>query len=249
MPILHLLGTGAAVSDPHRTTTMLAFEGDDAVVVVDCGGDVIQRLMASRVPLDKITAMIVTHEHPDHVGGFPLFMEKLWLSGRRHPIPVYGIKPAIDQAKRAFEAFDTSPWEGMPEIAWHEVALEEGARVLSDATWQITAAPGHHAVPVIGLRVQHNSGKVVTYSCDTERSSAIMRLSSDADILVHEATGEGPGHSSARTAAAVAREANAKRLLLVHLPPEENLGENEMQEARKIFSSVEKGEEGGRYPY
>lgn len=249
MPTLHLLGTGAALSDPHRTTTMLAFESDGSVVVVDCGGDVIQRLMASHVPLDQITAMIVTHEHPDHVSGFPLFMERLWLSGRRRPIPVYGIRPAIDQAKRAFEAFDTSPWEGMPEIEWHEVALEEGASVLSDDTWTITASPGDHAVPVIGLRVQHANGKVIAYSCDTARSSAIMRLSKDADILVHEATGEGPGHSSAKTAAEIAREAGAKRLLLVHLPPEKYLRENEMQEARSVFSETEKGEEGGHYTF
>ena len=48
MPVVHLLGTGAGVSGPERTTTMLAFESGGHSVVVDCGGDVIQRLLASR---------------------------------------------------------------------------------------------------------------------------------------------------------------------------------------------------------
>ncbi|MEX0747058.1 MAG: MBL fold metallo-hydrolase, partial [Rhodothermales bacterium] len=98
MARLHLLGTGAAVSDPHRTTTMLAFEEGRETLVVDCGGDVVQRLLAAGIDLDTIAALIVTHEHPDHVSGFPLFMEKIWLAGRRRPIDVYGIGPASSQA-------------------------------------------------------------------------------------------------------------------------------------------------------
>ncbi|HEX6912510.1 MAG TPA: MBL fold metallo-hydrolase, partial [Longimicrobium sp.] len=84
MPVVHLLGTGAGVSGPERTTTMLAFESGGHAVVVDCGGDAIQRLMAAGVDPAGIEALIVTHEHPDHVAGFPLFMEKIWLLGRRH---------------------------------------------------------------------------------------------------------------------------------------------------------------------
>jgi len=154
MPVVHLLGTGAAVSDPSRTTTMLAFESQGRSVVVDCGGDVVQRLLAAGIDPAGLEAMIVTHEHPDHVSGFPLFMEKIWLLGRREPIPVYGIRPAIDQARRAWEAFHTGGWKGVPDILWLEVAYEAGAQVLANERWRITAAPGIHGVPVVGLRVE-----------------------------------------------------------------------------------------------
>ncbi|HMB93064.1 MAG TPA: MBL fold metallo-hydrolase, partial [Rhodothermales bacterium] len=164
MPTLHLLGTGAALSDPHRTTTMLAITNDTSTVVVDCGGDVVQRLLAADIALDTITALIVTHEHPDHVSGFPLFMEKIWLAGRRRPIPVYGIEPALDQARRCFDTFDTSRWDGLPKIQWQPIPHEAGALVLDDAVWHITAAPGIHSVPVVGLRVRSKqSGNVVAY--------------------------------------------------------------------------------------
>src|SRR5690625_566288 len=99
MPTLYLLGTGAAVSDAHRTTTMLAVSDGASTIAVDCGGDVIQRMMAAGIDVDTLDALIVTHEHPDHVSGFPLFMEKIWLLGRRRPIAVYGIREAIDQAR------------------------------------------------------------------------------------------------------------------------------------------------------
>ena len=250
MATLHLLGTGAALSDPHRTVTMLAVENDASVIVIDCGGDVIQRLMAAGVALERIGALIVTHEHADHVSGFPLFMEKIWLAGRRAPIPVHGIAPALAQARRAFESFDTSGWEGLPEIEWREVAEEEGASVLEDEGWTITAAPGKHSVPVVGLRVEdRRRGGVVAYSCDTEPHPPIRELARGADILVHEATGDYEGHSSAAQAAQVAADAGAGRLLLVHVPPASQLTEATLRDARGTFAALEVGEEGGRYEF
>lgn len=245
MAVLHLLGTGAAVSGPERTTTMLAFERDGASIVVDCGGDVVQRLMASRVDPSDIEAMIVTHEHPDHVAGFPLFMEKIWLLGRRHPLPVYGIRPALDQARRAWEAFHTGGWDGVPDIRWHEVAHEPGAAVLENERWRITAAPGIHGVPVIGLRVESAGEGVAAYSCDTAKSDDITALSRGASILVHEATGTHQGgHTTFAEAAEVARDAGAGRLLLVHLPP--GVSDEDLREAQAIFPGTRLGEDGMR---
>jgi ribonuclease Z len=245
---LHLLGTGAAVSDPHRTTTMLAVENDAGIVLVDCGGDALQRLAAAGADPSRILALIVTHEHADHVSGFPLLMEKLWLHGRREPLDVYGIPPAIAQARRVHDSFDTSAWPGYPEIRYHQVALQEGAPVLEGHDWQVSASPGVHAVPVVGLRIRDlHRGGVMAYSCDTEYSERIACLAEGAKVLVHEATGKGPGHSSAEEAATAAAKAGAERLLLVHLPPEEQLGPTELEAARAIFPATEKGEEGGRY--
>lgn len=245
--MLHLLGTGAAVSDPHRTTTMLACTSERNTLVVDCGGDVVQRLLEAGIHLETISALIVTHEHPDHVSGFPLFMEKIWLAGRKKPIPVYGIRPALDQAARVLEAFDTSSWD-LPEIIWNEVEMEESAAVLDDEVWRVVASPGRHGVPVVGLRITaRNTGKSVTYSCDTEPFAPIERLARDADILVHDATGEGPGHSSPQQAAEIARDAAVQRLILVHLPP--GLTEDDLEAARSIFSPTDVGEELGTYAF
>lgn len=252
MATLHLLGTGAAVSEPHRTTTMLAVENGASLVVIDCGGDALQRLLAAEVDPATLSALIITHEHPDHVSGFPLFMEKLWLLGRRDPVPVYGIAPALAQAKRIHDAFDTASWrdKGYPDIEWYEVAHQENVSVFADDHWDITASPGVHGVPVVGLRIADKRGEgVVAYSCDTEVADSIERLAVDADILVHEATGAYAGHADAVAAAQVAHRAKAKRLLLVHLPPAEQLGEKEMQQAVEAFSQTEKGKEGGRYSF
>ena len=244
---LYLLGTGAAVSDPHRTTTMLAVSDGSSTLAIDCGGDLVQRMLAAEIDLDTLDGLIVTHEHPDHVSGFPLFMEKLWLMGRRHPIPVIGIAPALAQARTLWEAFDTSGWDGVPDIDWREVPHEPDAEVPTSDAWRVTASPVDHAVPTIGLRIEHaETERVIAYSCDTAPCEHVVELARDAGLLVHEATGHQPGiHSSVEEAAEIAAKAGVHRLLLVHLPP--GLTEEDLEEGRRWFTEVELGEELGTY--
>lgn len=254
MATLHLLGTGAAISDPHRTTTMLAVSDaavdDPDVLLVDCGGDVLQRMLMAGLSFDRLAGLIVTHAHPDHVSGFPLFMEKIWLAGRRAPIPVCGIPPALDQARRTFDAFQaiTEGWDDMPSIDWRPFDPTPEATVWDNAAWTVTAAPVDHGIPTVGLRIESKrSGGVVAYSCDTAPTDAVARLGRDATILVHEANGAYEGHSSAPQAARIAQQAQPDRLLLVHLPPGDK--EPARDAARTIFPPTDLGEELGAYPF
>jgi ribonuclease Z len=244
---LHLLGTGAAVSDPHRTTTMLAVEEAGRVVLVDCGGDAAQRMLLSGLSPADLHAVVLTHEHPDHISGFPLLVEKLWLMGRREPIPVYGPAVTLDVARRTFGQFKTAGWEGLPALDWRSVSLEHGAPVFSDEAFTVTATPVDHPVPTIGLRFQASGGGVLAYSCDTAKCQNVVELARECDLLVHEATGSQPGvHASAEEAAEVAAEAAAGRLVLVHLPP--GMRDVDLAAARRWFTHTEFGEEGGTYP-
>jgi ribonuclease Z len=246
----HLLGTGAALSDKDRTTTMLAVQGPASLVLIDCGGDAAQRLLASDLPLDEVTALIVTHEHADHAAGFPLLMERLWLAGIGERFDVYGIAPALSQVRRIHEAFDTSSWPRYPAIAYHEIEQSVGAVVLETDDLLITASPGTHAVPVVGLRVVDKvNGGVMAYSCDTERSDVITAMARGADLLIHEATGKGPGHSSSIDAAYVAADAGVARLALVHLPPARYFDADAFAEAGRIFPNLTLGADGDRYEF
>ena len=243
MPSLHLLGTGAAVSAPHRTTTMLAVSNEQSLFLIDCGGDVIQRVMAAGLDPTLFTGMLVTHEHADHVSGFPLFMEKIWLTGRHTPVPVYGPHQGIDQARRCFETFDVSTWKNFPDIEWR---VGVGLTV-DDEHWRITTDWVKHSVPAVGMRIEcKQSGTIVAFSGDTSPTESVVRLATGDDILVHEATGSGPGHSTVTEAAEVAQKAGVNRLILVHLPP--TLDEAALERARTVFPNIEWGEELGTYP-
>lgn len=247
MPTVHLLGNGAVVSDPHRTTTMIALDNGVSQILVDCGGDAAPRMMAAGLDPTALRALIVTHEHADHVAGFPLLMERIWLMGRRTPLPVYGIAPALAQARRSHDAFDVSGFDGYAGFEGHEIELAPGAPVLDDGGWRVTAAPGRHAVPVVGLRFEDRaSGRVIVYSGDTAPADTIAELAHGADLLLHEATGTGPVHASPREAAEIATRAGARRLVLVHLAPRA-VYEPMLPEAYALVPDLIVGDEGQRF--
>jgi ribonuclease Z len=226
---------------------MLAVEESAGVLLIDCGGDVLQRMMAAGLDPARLHALVITHEHPDHISGFPLLIEKLWLMGRTEPLPIYGPASALAVARALFEAFHTTEWLGVPKREWHSIPLEAGAAVFSDDVFDVTATPVIHPVPTIGVRVRNAGGATVAYSADTAKCDAMVGLARDADVLVHEATGSQAGvHSSAQEAAEVAADAGAGRLVLVHLPPA--IAASDVAAARRIFPSTEVGEELGAYP-
>lgn len=247
---VHFLGTGAAFSDAHRTTTMLAVESGGRLVVVDCGGDVVQRMMACGLDLDALDAVVLTHEHPDHVGGFALMIEKLWLSKRRRPLPLVGNAAALAQARRVWETYDTSGWDGLFDLDWQTIPDGEGPEGAGVSAWEsehlvVTALPVVHGPPTHGWRFEEReSGKVAAYSCDTEPCDAVVRLAKDAHLLVHEATGAGKGHSSAEQAAEQAAKAGARLCVLVHLPP--GACDDDLADARRAFPATTLAKEGGR---
>lgn len=247
MATLHLLGTGAALSDASRTTTMLAIEGGSGVYLIDCGGDAAHRALASGIDLRRVEGLIVTHEHADHAGGFPLLMERLWLAGRTEPFPVYGIAEALAQVARLEAAFDTSSWPNYPAIVHNEIRAEERAPVFENDDFTVIASPAEHSVPSVALRVEAASGLVTTYSCDTAPSAAVTRLARGSQLLVHEATGKGFGHSNSAEAAQVALDAGVEQLVLVHIGPQTDGGAALLRAATDLFPSTELGRDGGSY--
>jgi ribonuclease Z len=244
MATLHLLGTGAPASDPHRTTTMLAFSSQDRAVIVDCGGDVLQRALSAGMRPDQIDALILTHEHPDHVGGFALFVEKMWLYGRTDPIPVYGPETALRQARGNFASYNTNQWEGVPELRWHAVPLEEGVRFLDLNGLSFSSSPTDHGVPCIALRIDNQStGRSVCYSADTNPCDAVVRLGTGCEIMVHEASGDNPVHSTVDEAADIAQRAGSSKLILVHLPA--GIKDRDLENARRQIPDTSLAEELG----
>ena len=242
--IVHLLGTGSANAGPSRTTTMLAVENDGRSVLVDCGGDAALQLQRAGLDPAALDAVILTHEHPDHISGYPLLLEKLWLMGRRDPIPVYGPTSTLEKAHRLFTTFNIEKWDGFPGRERHPVEMEATARVFDLDGLSVTATPVDHPVPTIGLRFEAD-GATVAYSCDTAPTEAVVALAQGADLLIHEGTGSLPGvHSSPIEAAYIAAEAGVGRLVLVHAPVETDAAE--LEEARVVFGNMAWGNDGDR---
>jgi ribonuclease Z len=220
VPDLIVLGTAASVPDAGHDTVALALRGPGWAVLVDCGGSPLYKLARCGIDMDDVCAVVLTHRHADHLYGLPMLVQGLWLGGRELPLAVYGPAEAICVARALLELFRLDDREGMFALEWHRLPLCEGQRVLAVGGVQITATPvAHGQTETLALRFEDiTSGRAIVYSADTEPCPALVRLAVGADLLIHETTGQHPGHSSPAGAAQVAREAGVSRLALIHYP-------------------------------
>jgi ribonuclease Z len=192
-------------------------EGDNSVVLIDCGSNPVVKMKRFGIQYERLTDMILTHFHPDHVYGVPILLMHMWLLGRRNPLRVYGINHCLERTEDMMLSFSWNTWPNFFPVAFHRVMERPNVLVLDNDDFRITAWPVKHYIPTIGLRIEIKStGKVIGYSCDTEPIPNIIDIGRDADILLHEAAGAEPGHSSAAQAGEIATEAGAKKLVLVH---------------------------------
>lgn len=214
-----ILGTANAVSAENNENTHLLIQNGERAILVDCVGSPIARLTRAGVQLNQITDLVLTHFHPDHVSATPLLLMDMWLLGRTQPLTVHGLAHTISRLQTMMDLYDWSKWPNFFPVKFNILAEAENTPVIRGDDFQISASPVKHLLPTIGIRVDIHSNHVsMAYSSDTEPCDAMIRMAKNTDVLIHEASGESMGHSSARQAGEIARESGAKALYLIHYP-------------------------------
>lgn len=236
MAKLLILGTANAVADEEHENTHMAILGKDGVVLIDCVSSPKVRLARAGITLDDIGDLIVTHFHPDHVSGVPLLLMNMWLMGRRAPLRIYGLHACLERLEDMMGFYHWERWPRFFPVAFHRLPEQEQVAVLEKAEYRILASPVRHLVPTIGLRLEGLPGsRVITYSCDTEPTPSVVRLAAGADVLLHESSGGGVGHSTAADAGEIAQQAEVGRLLLIHYPTIDRDDAELLRQARSTF--------------
>jgi len=250
MPELVILGTAASVPDAEHDTVGQVLCGPGWAVLVDCGGSPLYKLARVGVEMESVRAVVLTHRHADHIYGLPLLIQGLWLGGREEPLSIHGPKETLDSAHSLLQMFSLAERADMFALKWHSVPLREGQQVLEVEGVRIVATPvRHREVQAVAYRFENvQTGRAIVYSGDTEPCPALVRLAFGSDLLIHEASGEYPGHSSPAQAAEVGRAASVGKLALTHYPVREVNLETWRRSASEFPGQVTLACDGNRYP-
>lgn len=233
-----ILGTAAAVPAANQDYAHLAVETDNSLVLVDCGSSPMVRLSQMGLDWRKLDDVVTTHFHADHVASLPNLIVGMWLSGREHPLRIHGLESTLDKIKQLMALFEWKDWPGLYPISFHPVPDTDTHPFIETEDLQIFAARTKHSVPSIGLKFHaKESGQDAVYSGDTKPCNNIARLAKGAAVLVHEATGDQPGHSSPSDAGDIAQQAQVSALILIHyMAGAESSPEKMIATARKMFA-------------
>lgn len=130
-----------------RLRSSVMIETNGKTIIIDAGPDFRQQLLREKVK--TIDAILVTHEHKDHIGGLDDVRSFNFL--QKKAVDVYAGKEVLPVIRQCFDyAFSDEKYPGVPEIQLHEVSNEafeiEGIRILP-----VRAL--HYKMPVFGYRI------------------------------------------------------------------------------------------------
>ena len=223
MTELTFLGTSKAVPNNEHQNSHFVVKSNDRVILVDCGVNPLVRLGQIGVDPIGVTDLIITHFHPDHVSGFPLFLMDLWLIGRENALDIYALQDVIDRLKALMTLFGWEEWEEFYPVTFHSLPNSEMQLCVDSTQIKMWTIASCHSVPSMGIKLVFPEGSLC-YSSDTAPCDAIERLAKGVDFLIHEASDEnGHGHSTPEQAGEIAKKAGVKVLCLIHYDPESDL--------------------------
>ena len=235
MARLTFLGTSNAISGENADNAHMVLEIGERVILIDSPSNPLLKLASLGIDYENVSDLIVTHFHPDHVSGIPLFLMDMWLRGRKARLDIYGLAHALDRLENLMDAFAWDNWPDFFPVTFNRLPSKELYAAIQADTFKVYTSEVQHMIPTIGMRIEFSSGKVLAYSCDTRPCAEVVRLSQNADVLIHEASGAFFGHSSSTQAAEIALKSRVKELCLIHYPTGEFYNDSTVDEAKEKF--------------
>lgn len=203
---------------PGRPASGFLIEQGSTRVWCDAGPGT---LVALPVQSDLVDAIVVSHQHPDHCADlFAAFHAWNYRPDPRRGVPVYAPQSVWDRVSLfldkgpdsdLYATFDFHPvWTG-DKVEIGEIMIE--------------FTEMDHSVPTVGSRWEANN-RTMFFTGDTGPAGEWRRLAHGVDVMLSEASYQGATedktfahHLTAGEAGAIAREVEARRLVLTHIPP------------------------------
>jgi ribonuclease BN (tRNA processing enzyme) len=203
----------------------------DTSIWVDCGNGTFGHLQ-EHVEVEDLTAVVLTHGHPDHcvdIYGLHVFLR--YAIGREN-LPVFapeGLEKYLRSLVSDFgNVFD-----------WRAVGDGDTEKV-GDIALKFSRTD--HPPPTYAVEACAD-GRRLIYTADTGPGWTVGAFDPGADLVLSEATymhasRPAPIHLSAKEAGQAAREAGAQRLILTHLWPQNNHEESAREGAEAYGGPV-----------
>lgn len=194
-----------------RLRSSILVESAGFTVLIDCGPDLRQQLLVAEV--GRVDAVIVTHDHGDHVHGIDELRPLSQALGA--PVPLYGSEETLASLRHRFAyAFAQSDFY-RPIVEGREIAGEQG---FGNAAARFVEQP-HGGPTSLGMRFDE-SGRSFAYAIDfNELSEDMARLYEGVDVWIADCLTrqKHPTHAHLDGVLGWARDLKVGQLYLTHM--------------------------------
>ena len=195
----------------RRTRSSILIDSDGDQLLVDCGPDMREQLLAAGTA--DLAGVIVTHDHADHCHGIDDLRQIAHHIGA--PVPLHARPETLRRLARRFAyAFEGTPL--YPAVIDPKPLGD--TLTLGSATLTFTDQP-HGGITSLGLRVEEG-GAALGYAIDFHHMTDEMRsLYAGVDVWICDCLRRKPHptHAHLESVLGWAREMKVGQLLLTHL--------------------------------
>jgi ribonuclease BN (tRNA processing enzyme) len=218
---LNILGSGTLVPSLRRQPAGYLLIAGEQHILIDCGSGTMRRLLQAGTHPDELDLVLLSHAHIDHTSELPLllFAARYSPEPRRRPLCLVGstaMAQFISELERLYgDSIAARTYERRIE------ALDAGGEMRCGDV-RIRAGAVQHAPSSLAFRIEH-AGAGLVYTGDTQYCESVVELARGCDVLLCECSfpDDSPvsGHLTPSQAGRIAREADARKLVLTHLYP------------------------------
>lgn len=194
--------------DKRSRTSVLLQTVEGKRILIDCSPDF--RQQAIREGISSLDAIILTHEHYDHIGGLDDLRTIAW----QKDLPIYGEESVLNSIRhRLHYYFSPHPYPGAPRLKLHtidETPFEiEGLKFIPIRLL-------HGRLPILGFRVENFVFITDLKSIAQEE----LEKMTDADTLFINGlryTKPHPTHQTIEEAVILAQQSKVRQAYIIHL--------------------------------
>jgi ribonuclease Z len=177
---LYFLGTGQAIPTARRNHTALLLKYKEENILIDCGEGTQRQFRKAKLNPCKITRMLITHNHGDHIFGIPGLLQTLTLNNYSKILRIYGPKGTKKFLGLMLKMFVR---QGKIKLEIKEISF---GRVFETPEFYVQAEPMRHGTPCLAysfvekdkIRIYKNKLKKLKL-----KGKIISKLSEGKDVL------------------------------------------------------------------
>lgn len=224
------LGINGSIQSLKSPNTSLIADDGQTSVLIDVSGNLFYAVEKN------IDALIITHEHIDHMYGLPSLLHQMWLCKRQKTLMIICPEGIKEKVNNIIDVFALRQKKGIFDI---EILPADD---LCIGKMKFSFFKTVHTDNSIGMMICCE-GKKVIYTCDTAPIDDFPVAMHNPDLLIHETNSlskdRKPDHSSGIEAGLLAKKICAARLMICHLPADESVQKEILNETETVFEMSE----------
>ncbi len=218
-----VLGCAPGMPQPNLACSAYLVTTQNATLLLDAGEGLSSALLRCRIDPRSINAVFMSHMHPDHCMGLPLFIQTNYLQKRSESLAVHLPSEAVDGFRRLLDLTYLFPHKLGFELTLHGLDDDSGVnigdvRVMAKQNSHLSGHRTHLAGANLPNRMQSFSFVVqegdrkIVYSGDLSSLDDIRPLLSQAGLLIIDGM-----HIDLSQLPQLAVAAGVRRVLLTHV--------------------------------